>query len=730
MKKHRALALTLSLTLTLSLSAPALAAEGQFTVNGEPVLTVPAGTDPADYFTVDVRDLADTGISPDSESYGDFLERFYAEYAQSHPEEYAAFDPHAWWREDWGAYWDSEEEFIGHMVREGYWDSAEDFPWEMWESYLGPKADEAWYAKEVEDYRAAHPGELEALTLDQLLAWQGYTEPLTPVRQCVEDWGLDSEADVMPTLLRDYVSDRISMAETHALALEYQAAYPEQWAQFDADAYYSGGDYWGEDKAEHMAAYHLFTEEEFIEQMFVLYVEMNAWEWDNEEDGWYDLWYDDEEERPLTLVVNGQRVEGADIFAENGVSYASAAVFNAVMGTNYADAGSMVSIRQAAEDAGWDVGWNAYSNTVFLLDREGLKAQYAESAAALDALMDWALEHTDIEPGQSYRTTETCDVTLTLLDSLDGDEDYTLRFKLDALQRDTVVELKATLNAAGLLSLLGEDLVSALTTEAPQLTLWGLQTLLAGVECNAILDLEKGDFYFNLPILAALDRTMDEDTWYALSAGMGVDEALSAETGMTLADLLRDLPGVLSEMIYQSLLESSAGRWNTPEDAFGETETAVDFLSTFVGPDTLERSGTTLTWSVDTGTVNAMLSRLLGVDAAPFRTYELTYMMKGDGSFTCDVEARPDMKGLAAAMYSEDSYDSSDLWRVLSGRMMSLLDFRVEGHSAGTADRAEGSIEYHQKNAFELRADMDSVRKEVRDIPAAQPPEGAKIVTL
>ena len=66
---------------------------------------------------------------------------------------------------------------------------------------------------QVDEYAAAHPGELEALTTEQLLQWQGYTETLTPAQQFMEDWALDSEDEIRLNLLWDYVYDRGEVEE-------------------------------------------------------------------------------------------------------------------------------------------------------------------------------------------------------------------------------------------------------------------------------------------------------------------------------------------------------------------------------------------------------------------------------------------------------------------------------------------------------------------------------------
>lgn len=63
MKKRRFLTCAMTLALVLSLAAPAVAAEGAYTVNGEEVPIISEGTDPADLLTLDWGDL----IAPDWE---------------------------------------------------------------------------------------------------------------------------------------------------------------------------------------------------------------------------------------------------------------------------------------------------------------------------------------------------------------------------------------------------------------------------------------------------------------------------------------------------------------------------------------------------------------------------------------------------------------------------------------------------------------------------------------
>lgn len=734
MKAKRFLSLMLSLTLAVSLAAPALAAEE---------LLLPEVEN--DIIITTLPDL--TPAAPDEEpaeevnEYAAFLEEFCAQYTAEHPEEYAAFDPHAWWAEDWGEYWDSEEEYIDYNVVYGYWDSADQFAEKMWMSYLGRKADEAWYAKQVEDYRAAHPGELEALTQEQLLAWLGYTETLTPTEQFMEDytWAVEEEGDVLPYLLQNYVTDRNYVAETHETFLTNQAQYPEKWAEFDVEAFFEEEyGYWTDNSKEiYMATRHLFTEEEFVERMFTNYVEYNSWEWDNDYDWDYDWdhdWdYNYGSDKPLRLVVNGQVMEGADISAADGWSYIAPATANSVLGTHYVEDGAMLPLRSTVEAEGWDVGWNEYENAIFLIDKQAATERIQKSFTALDEVMAWAMEHNRLEPGKSYKTTETLDVTLTTLNSLDGDTDYTVRVTLEAIQKDGAVELTVKVNAADVLKLIGDDILKLAADEIPQLSLSDLPTLMKGLELNAIVDLDSGKLYWNVPVLSVFDDTVKPDTWYGADFGMGLDEAL-AGMGTDLETLVGGLSSYLADYIYEEqLLFDSALRWNTPESAWEQFDTMVATLDAVMGPDRVSKSGGKLTWKVDTKTMNDLFAQMSGVEAAPFKSYELSYVMGGDGTFSADMTMRPDFQAMMrAAMDDYYSYDYSvyDLVSILSGRVLSLFEFQVTAHSSGSMDKATGTMEYHQKNTFKLKLDTETDRVEVKDGPALTPPEGADVIMV
>lgn len=690
MKAKGFLSLMLSLALTVSLAAPALALE---------------------------------------ETDAEVLDReeFIADYIAKSPVA-EDFDDEAWYQEY--VAWDMDD-----MTKEEYMEwmelTEEEFRSEMWLSYawemglpIYTEAETAYEAYMVERYEAAHPGELESLTTEELLAQLGYTETLTPVEQFMKNWELDSEAEVRPALLRDYVADRLAVEETHAAFLGYQEKYPEEWEGFDADAYYEQE--WGDmDKAEYMSSWHLFTRAEFEEDMFVDYANIYLWD-DDYDDNWY--WDGEDYERLITLCVNGQ-VMDADVTALDGVTYADAETVNAILGTHYSAGDGPVPIRSAAQAAGWDVTWNSYRRQVVLLDREKLLTgvvvpEYGwveEDISGLERLVKKALKGTPLKPGKSYESTGTVDITYTALNSLDGDEVHTARIKVEALTRDSVTELSLRMDLAELLALVPDRLLKEVTTELPK-NAKDLKTLLSGLTVDLIWNGETEKLYVNAPIVALLDPTpgVDGDAWYAFD----LSQTLAAETETVS----------VSETLYQSLLERSGTGWSGAVGAYSDFVTQKGLLHILFGPHAVTEKNGTLTWKLDEEMISGALSAFMGAMREPgswdewelFKECRLELTMGPGGETGLDMALRPDMEGIAAALYDGSGYYG--YYGLLAGRLLDMADFRCTARGESSAKGGKTSLELHWKNAFKLTMDMDLARKEGKTAPRTTPPGGTEIV--
>lgn len=713
------LALCMTLALVLGLACPAWAAEGTYTVNGEPVPTLPAEADPADYFTVDVADLLDGAMDPALAETSLYLSEteFTEQYLEEHPEHYAAFDPDAYFEEYWGGDYYTKEEYMTDYALT----TQEEFKQDMWQEYLwslssqydelSQEVAEAYGAYLVETYRAGHPGELEGLTQEELLLRKGYTHDQTPAEQFMEDWGLDSTEEVLPALLTEYVRDRLAVEGTHAAFLLYQEQYPEKWEVFDAAAWLAEEWTWYDSKEDYMNAHGLRSEQEFVEDMFVDYVSTEAWKWEPDTPPYEPVVSSD----PLTLTANGQAVEGAVLTAENGVSYTDAATLNAILGTDLT--GDKIAIREAAAAAGWDAGWNPIYNTVYLLDKEAVMGQLEEATAAVTAVLDWAKAHQPaLENGQALKSTETAEVVLTAFNSLDGDETYSVTVTVESVMDNGGMSVTAKADVADLLKLLEEDALTAAAEEMPDLTLGELKSLLAGVEVKLYWDFAQGMALVYAPVMALFLEEWEAETWYAIDLG--------TESAALMGDGVYDFD--MAGMLYAALLEDSQDSWFGPEGAYMEFMTAVEALKGICGKDTLITDGSTVTWQVTTQDMNALMAQAAGTEGSFFKDYHITVTMREDGHMAADVGMRPDMEGMTRAMGAASPYLDEGA-QALIGWALGLFDCRVTAASEGTVEAATATAEYHWKNQFKLTVESESKQTVTDESPAQILPADAAV---
>lgn len=745
MKAKRFLSLLLSLTLAVSLAAPAAAAEdpvadiaAQYGLGRPGVTTLPISGDlgwsmvtttPAEGQEVTWRNL----------SYISFLEGKAQEYREAHAGEYDSFDAAAWLAESWPDWTKEEYLEIFEIADE------ESFKQAMWKEYcqvqVGILSWEEYEKQLMALYEEAFPGELDSLDTATLLAYEGYQDPVTAY---MKDNYLEDEAAVRSQLLANYIEARRQIADTHDRAEGYRSADPGSWDGFDADAYYEENYYWV-DKEEFMHSWRgpFYTEEDLKEYLYVEHMEENdpSFQWD---------WYAGD----AALVVNGVTNYDTQLTTADGVSYLPAGELGAILGADLTG-DEPVAIRPAAEAAGWDVTWNRMNNQVVLLDRERLTHGVVVPAGAIydendqptdedfleydltqfEELLKRLLSAQKLEKGQSYRTTNTYSMTLTTLNSLDGDKDYKLDLKVDALARDGLMDVTVTANAAQLLELIPQAAMDKLSAQMGKLDFQNLKTLLTGCKFQLILDLEGGKAYWNLPLLRLVDDTVSEDTWFSLDLG---DMDLTAVSEVLAA--LQDGEWSVGDFLYKMLLQDSA------ESYMGATSSYQSFLelysvaNTFFGPHTMSEQGGTLTWKLDTATVNQMFSGLAGYmgyyydeyEEIPqfelFKEYDLTVTVDRNGRMTASAAIRPNMEGIAAMGTRGSWYDPGET--ALMTWALGLFDFRETARSQGTASHATGTLEFHWKNQMKLKVDTVADQEAVKDAPRTAPPAGAEVVEL
>ena len=544
--------------------------------------------------------------------------------------------------------------------------------------------DRASYA----EYEAAHPEEIAALDQDALLAGWGFRD-----RTAEEQfWALfSSYGDTVEEAVKNnYIDNRLLAEQNCRDAEAYRAQYPQAWESFDADAFFQAvvRDDYDEtyrDAASYMNYWNLLTREEFVDDMFVWYVDRYMGE-----DGavnWAAA-------PALTLMVNGAASEAA-ITAADGVSYADAADLRAILGEAAvaADVTGPVAIRAAAEAAGWDVGW--YSGgwdecqEVQLWDRAAYLARAEDFRAADDFLTrlaerSWAWIFSEEPVAQRA----ALNLTLTRFSTLDGDKAYPLSLTADCTAQKGAVDMTMTFDVAQLLQLL-DDQTLAEAADHLGLTADALPPLLREVEAEMLLDYGQGTAVYRVPLLARFDEEMGG--WIRLDAG-----PIHSEDDEGAFD---PVPSQYDEMLR------SAG-WMGAEAAAEDFEAEIGALGLFFGNDRFTTRNGATTYSLTTQTVNEYLRARAEQEGAagrssPFQTFEAAATLDGQGVLSSlELHVRLD-----PASFYDLGLDNSDL-AIL--QMLGLSpDVDVTAHAEGNQSRSSGQLDLHVENWGKLTLTWD-----------------------
>ena len=663
MKKH--LALALALVMTLALASPAWAAESPGEVTPEQAAEI------AEKYGLEAPE--DKAERPD----GDFG------YSVKAPEPL----PENWWMDDVVP---GEDDYV----------------------YIDPDSLEpVWtnpaYDGTYEEYEAAHPEEFENLDPEQLLAGWGYVER-TPA-----EWFLAYEGEYGETLeeavWRTYVSKRIKVEYNCAQAEEYRAKYPKEWAKFDADSYFEsvwlGYSDSLPDKAAYMARYNVLTEDEFVDDMFVTYVDDNRYTAGFEQDE-YKM-----PEPTLTLTVNGVATD-VELTAGEGVTYADAAALRQFFGPEAvpADKEGLLPVRATAQAAGWDVGWYSNRWSVQLWDKAAYESYLAEEFGPLNDFLTKAVKASGNALFAETPTTthETVNVELTRFSTLDGDKTYPLTLEADMTLGGGILDMTVTFDVSELLKAFPADALESVTKLGGFSVTQLRQFLKAGV-AEFIIDYNTGDMAYNIPLLALVDE--DLAGWQS--------ESFSGADGLT--QVLEEMEALsLTSTLYAQM--TSTASYAGAEYGLDSYESLTQMLALFAGKERFTVHNGKTTYTLTTRAMNEALSALINAEpdedgeldriARPvysfFKAFDVTYTLDEVGNVTADLHIRPDMDGIASTIAKayESSYygdpSASGVIEIVMGLALKGYDMDLTASSQGSAARSTGSMELHWNNVGKL----------------------------
>lgn len=189
-----------------------------------------------------------------------------------------------------------------------------------------------------------------------------------------------------------------------------------------------------------------------------------------------------------------------------------------------------VPARFVAEAAEYRVGWNGDTRTVIIDDVDAILAANQESYKVLDLYLDYSRKYQN----KNYQVEGAYSADMVLgADAMSVGGDYSMLMENNAkFDFETLMTMSGTVD--------GEDLAAAV----PE-----------GVDLELRGDLGSGVIYFKSNALTTLMEGGVENLWYKLDVG-GMMNMMSAQTGMTYADLMGASSAMMSEMDGKTCIEN------------------------------------------------------------------------------------------------------------------------------------------------------------------------------
>lgn len=345
-----------------------------------------------------------------------------------------------------------------------------------------------------------------------------------------------------------------------------------------------------------------------------------------------------------------------------------------------------VPVRFIAEALGYEVGWDSQYETAILLDRAALAAKIDKDFTILNRVQ--ANRAPAVEEGKSLRETLRGSVTLTLFDTLNGNQTY----KLDLTGR-TLLGSEAVNGAYSVT--ISDNAVDALMEHVLD-TYWYLDEMDEQVELlrtvlTSLKDMEfilnrDGMAWVHAPILDELGG--EEDVWCGLDFGRDLADALFAGT---------DASDLTVGTVLASLVPTDSVSMQSEMDGM------VMLMAELYSDDKFTTSGgvSTRTFGMDE------LAELAGVDMdevkEQFKEYSITMKVDSRGGTTVS------MKMETSAQYGTPG-------------------MRITMDAAQDSSGSSLTMTCHAANMGELKLTMTTTQQTTSGQPAVEPPEGANVV--
>ena len=253
---------------------------------------------------------------------------------------------------------------------------------------------------------------------------------------------------------------------------------------------------------------------------------------------------------------------------------------------------TMVPVAFFAQYLGYEVYWDSDYRTAVLLDRQETVNMIDQQFSLLNRILYSISGAEQYKEGRSLKSTMALELSLTMLDSLNGNKTYAISMTGSELTNDVASQVEYTMNLADLLDLILDVSDGYYMDELERTELEGYLSLLEKVTLEAIIDLEGRCLYIHSPIFAALELVENPDAWVALP----LNDLLAA-----YGTELSQSAFVPAELTLGQLLVSAS--FDIEEDAFHAWQnlmTLVEQAAMYVGDDCFTKFGATYSihWNI------------------------------------------------------------------------------------------------------------------------------------
>lgn len=336
---------------------------------------------------------------------------------------------------------------------------------------------------------------------------------------------------------------------------------------------------------------------------------------------------------------------------------------------------TFVPLRFFSAALGYDVAWDNDARCAVVTDRAALVAELDAPFSRVNAALA-ALRESTAALGEARKLSGSAELTLTALDSLNGDRTGSAALRYTVLTGEAGADARITLDAASLLSLLLPD---AELYDADRAALELVKTELGKTELRVLYDRASGGAYVRVPAFfgALAETELPAETWLKLPAE---DLALS-DLGGEAALLRAESVGAL---LYDTVALTGFGA-----DSVAALRADAAAMALVLGDAAF--TGDTATLG---GEQRDALAAALGAE-----TLELTVTARGTGDFSASFALRSDEAAASAALSAAPG--------------KTALELTV-----------------HVKNALRLSLTVNGTAQRYGGTVSAVPPAGAAVYTL